>query len=237
MLRHLLPASVVPARRDAATLISGLPAYQIALWPDGWVLETNGSVLIQDTHAMAEARRWYALADRNKARENGRRLMSMLGIDVPRVILDLSNRRFPSQQVASVAVQLVAREWVEQRRRQLLQAPKRALLERSICWRGSRHAPEMESETVAALIRGLIRVCVGERLIPDASYLVRVCPRNGYGILAYRCELHVDLDRQMAAKVLDVLGTALVPWNRVVARDGGSVPLIGLGLSARHRAI
>lgn len=235
MLRDLLPAPFGSDRRARSARVADLPPYQVALWPDGWNLEGDGRVLVQDTHAMAEARRWYALADRNRSRDDGRRVMSLLGIFVPRAIVDLADRCFPSEQVASVAVQLIAGNWIAERRRLLLESPERTLAERSLAWQGSRHEPGMDGGRVQALVEGLIRTCVNERLIPDARYRVRVQCEGGYGIVAHRCVLDVGLDRYAADKVLEVLRAALVPWNRAATRDDGATLVLALALAARGR--
>lgn len=236
MLRDLLLFRFGPGPDNATSLVVGLPPYQVALWPDGWDLEPGGRVLVGDTHAMAEARRWYALADRNRSRGDGRRLMSLHGIFVPRGIVDLADRYFPSERVASVAVQLIAGEWIEERRRRMLATPVRTLADRSLSWRGSRHEPGMDGKGVQTLIEDLIRTCIGERLIPDAEYRVRVHAERGYGIVGHRCLLDVCLDRYAANKVLEMLEVALVPWNRAVARDGATSLLIELGSGSTHRS-
>lgn len=187
---------------------------------------------MRDTHGMAEARRWYALADRNRSRDDGRRVMSLLGIFVPRAIVDLADRRFSSEQSASVAVQLIAGEWVAERRRRLLQAPERALSERLLSWQGSRYESEMDGRAVLALVDGLIRTSVAARLILDTGYHAEVHVADGYGIAIHRCVLDFRLDPCAAAGVLDLLDVALIPWNRVVVRDGIAVPLIRLELAS-----
>lgn len=233
MFRKLLSRTRKLDRSAAASLVSKLPAYQIALWPDGWDLDPGGGVLVRDTHGMAEARRWYALADRNGSRDDGRRVMSVHGIFVPRAIVDLADRRFLSEEVASVAVQLIAGEWIAERRRCLLQAPERTLLERSLSWRGSRYEPDMDAPGVRALVEELIRTAVAGRFIPGTDYRVRVHTLDGYGIVAYRCLVTASLDQHAVAEVLDVLGAALVPWNRVLIRDAVAVSQIGLEIGAR----
>ncbi len=237
MLRDFLRVPDAFGHSAAATLVAALPPYQVAFWPDGWDLEPDGSVLVRDTHMMAEARRWYALADRNRSREDGRRVMSILGIFVPRAIVDLADRCFTSEQVASVAVQLIAGEWIAERRRRLLEKPVQTLGERTLSWRGSRYDAEMDPDCIRSLIEDLIRTSVEERLIPDAGYRVRVRREHGYGIAGHRCVLDVCLDRYAADRVLEVLAAALVPWNRAVARDGAAALLIELEAGASRRAV
>jgi hypothetical protein len=230
----LLRAPPGPDRAAAWALVSRLPAYQIALWPDGWELDEGGGVWVWDTHAMAEARRWYGLAERNRSREDARRVMSMHGVFVPRAIVDLAGRRFSSEQAASVAVKMIACEWVSERRCRFLEAPERALAERSLSWRGSRHEPDIGLDRVRELIEEVIRICVGEHLIPNAGYHVGVRSRQGYGVGGYRCLLDACLDRDAAARVLEVLRAALVPWNRAVVRGGASARLIEIELAPRR---
>jgi len=236
MLRNLLLASFGSGSSSAAVLVAGLPPYQVAFWPDGWDLEADGSVLVRDTHTMAEARRWYRLADRNRPRGHGRRLMSLHGIFVPRAIVDLADRRFPSERVASVAVQLIAGEWVEERRRRMLATPRRILAERSLSWSGSRYEPGMDGESVRMLVEDLIDSCADERLIPDVEYRVRVHAEGGYGILCHRCSVYASLDRYAANEVLEALRAALVPWNRGLVRSGCATRLIELDLGCMHRS-
>ena len=71
-IRRALFSHFARGRRAAARLVAELPAYQVALWPDGWVLEPDGGVQVRDTHAMAEARRWYVLAGGNPSRGGAR---------------------------------------------------------------------------------------------------------------------------------------------------------------------
>jgi hypothetical protein len=239
-LSRLLSTRASAAHRNAAALVAGLPAYQIALWPDGWELHPDGAVTVRDTHAMAEARRWYRLAERNRAHDNGRRVMALHGIFVPRAIVDLAHRRFPSEQVASVAMQLVAGDWIRDRRRQLLAAPRRTLRARALAWSGSRHAPGIDPSCLSALLPELIETCVSERLIPNASYGVEVMAEDAFGIASVRCRVEVCLDPYARAWAQEVLQTALIPWNRRVVREGDTSLLIGLEVSARpamsHRA-
>jgi hypothetical protein len=213
-------------------MIAGLPPYQVALWPDGWDLQPGGGVWIRDTHATAEARRWYRLADRNRAGDGGRRVMAMHGIFVPRAVVNMVPRRFPSEQVASVALQLVAGDWIRERRRQLLAEPEGALLERNLAWTGSCHGPPEDEGRLSILLRDLLRACVIERLIPDADYRLQVRPDDAYGLVRWRCRIEVCLDPYARARVKEALEAALVPWNRAIALDGVAAPLILLDLGA-----
>ena len=70
-------------RSEGRAAVARLPVYQVALWPDGWELGRDGSVRVLDTHEMAEARRWYALAERNQYREDASKVMALYGIFVP----------------------------------------------------------------------------------------------------------------------------------------------------------
>lgn len=220
------------SRRAAAARLSGLPPYQVALWPDGWELGRDGAVRVRDTHAMAEARRWYDLAERNhSAAHEARRVMAMHGVFVPRVIVDLAERRFPSEEVASVAVQLIAGDWVKQRRRRLLADPELALAERAGTWSGSRHRP-MSAEGLAELVRGLLDSCIAERLIADALYRIEVREEDGYGIRGLRCCIVCGLDRYARARLQEALTVALIPWNRAVARHGVAVPVARIQVRA-----
>lgn len=239
MLREALLTRFSPAYCVAAGLLSDLPAYQVALWPDGWDLEPDGSVRVRDTHAMAEARRWYLLADRNRARDDASRVMALHGIFVPRPIVDMAQRRFPSERVASVAMQLVAGDWIKLRRRQLLESPNASLVDRSLGWSGSRHDSELGEGCLLARVGELLRACIAERLIPDADYSVGIRAGRGYGITGYRCSLEVRLDPCERARVREVLLCALLPWNRAVVRDGVSCLLIEIGRAggARGRLI
>jgi hypothetical protein len=232
----LLTTRAVPrtvARREAAVLVQSLPTYQVALWPDGWELLADGAVRVRDTHAMAEARRWYALADRNQSREDARRVMTMHGIFVPRVVVDLAERRFASEQVASVALEMIAGDWVRQRRRQLLAAPEATMAVRGLGWTGSRYAPDLDIHRIMTLLLGLVRDCIAERLIPDADYGVAVRPEGGYGIPAWRCTLTVGLESWARERVREALTAALIPWNRAVVRDGCRAPVVAVEVRSR----
>lgn len=233
-LRQVLFSRATANQRAAVALVMGLPPYQVALWPDGWEIERDGTVTIRDTHAMAEARRWYRLAERNHAGDDGRRVMDLHGIFVPRAVVDMAPRRFQSERVASVALQLVAGDWIKQRRRQLLDAPESALRDRALAWSGSRYEPGLEPDLLATLVLGLLRTCAGERLIPDARYQVTVREDGAYGIAGCRCRVEVGLESYARARVEDVLRSALVPWNRAVVRDGVPAQLIVLEVSARQ---
>ncbi|MEA3276513.1 MAG: hypothetical protein U9Q81_14735 [Pseudomonadota bacterium] len=236
-LPQALLVRFAPAHRAAAAVVSELPAYQVALWPDGWDLQPDGGVMVRDTHAMAEARRWYRLAERNHSREDARRVMSLHGVFVPPAIVDMADRRFVSEQVASVAVQLVAGDWIKQRRRRMLDSPEDALAERSISWCGSRSACDLEETDMSGLLRRLVRLCVDERLIPDADYRPCVRRDDGYGIRSYHCTLEVLLDRYVRDRVGDVLRTALIPWNRSVVRGGEPSVVIGLEVVGGRRIV
>jgi hypothetical protein len=217
-----------------ARLIADLPPYQVAFWPDGWELDGNGAVIVRDTHAMAEARRWYRLAQRHRSGEEPRRVMSMHGIDVPRVIVEMGGRRFASEQVASVAVQLVAGEWVRQRRQRLREQGEDVLRLRALAWTGSHHAPGLDAAEIERILGRLLVLSAGEGLIPAARYRCRVHADDGYGIRSHRCRIEVGLDRYERRRVEDALKAALVPWNRVVVRDGHCAPLIELEVRARQ---
>lgn len=223
-----LLTSLTSARRQAAeALIDRLPAYQIALWPDGWELLPDGSVRVCDTHAMAESRRWHALAERNQAGARGQRLMARHGV-VPRPVVDLCGRRFASEQAASVALHLVAGDWLRLRRRELRAAPCEALAARALGWSGSRHTGAQDAQSVSGLVAELLHACAAERLIPDAHYQVGVRADDGYGLTLWRCRLRVALDPYARARVAEVLGVALIPWNRAVVRDGTAVPVVAI---------
>jgi len=226
-LRETLFNAFAPSRRAAERLVCALPAYQIAFWPDGWERFGDGQVAVRDTHAMAEARRWYALAERNRARE-ARRTMAVHGVFVPRAIVDMAGRRFPTEAVASVAVQLVAGEWVRERRRQLLAAPAAALAEQALAWCGSRHRPGLDEEGVRLLVGDLLALCVGERLLPDAMYNLAVRRADGYGVRCYSCRIRVWLESYACKRVEEVLDIALIPWNRAVPRHGTAAKIISL---------
>lgn len=225
--------ALVEARREATARVRRLPPYQVALWPDGWDLLADGAVQVRDTHAMAEARRWYALADRNQSREDVRRVMGLHRIFVPRAVVDLAERRFASEEVASVAFEMIAGDWVRQRRRQLLAAPEATLAARGLGWAGSRYAPGLDPQGIAILLRGLLRDCIAERLIPDAQYGVAVRTDGGYGIPAWRCTLTVGLESWARERVREALTAALIPWNRAVVRDGRAAPVMAVEVRSR----
>jgi hypothetical protein len=227
-LRETLLSPFAPGRRATARLLGALPAYQIAFWPDGWEVFGDGQVALRDTHAMAEARRWYTLAERNGARDEARRTMAMHGVFVPRTIVDMAGRRFPTEAVASVAVQLVAGDWIRERRRQLLDAPAGALAERALAWCGSRHRPGLDEDGIRLLVGDLLGFCVGERLLPDAVYSLAVRRADGYGICCYSCRIWVWLESYACKRVEEILDTALIPWNRAVARHGAAAKVISL---------
>jgi hypothetical protein len=217
-------------------LIARLPPYQVAFWPDGWELGDDGTVTVRDTHAMAEARRWYRLARRSRPREGALRVMSVHGINVPRAIVEMAGRRFPSGDVASVAVELAAGDWVRQRRRQLAAQPEEAIRDRDIAWSGSRYASEVDAGRIAAILRHVMTLSVREGLVPDARYRLVVDAGDGYGVRCHRCRVEVCLDSYERRRVEEALRVALVPWNRALVRDGRSTPLIELQVKARRRA-
>jgi len=227
-LRETLLSPFAPGRRATARLLGALPAYQIAFWPDGWEVFGDGQVAVRDTHAMAEARRWYTLAERNGARDEARRTMAMHGVFVPRTIVDMAGRRFPSEAVASVAVQLVAGEWIRERRRELLAAPAAALAERGLAWCGSRHRPGLDEDGIRLLVGDLLALCVDERLLPDAVYSLVVRRADGYGVCCYSCRIRVSLESYACRQVEEILDTALIPWNRAVSRHGAAARIISL---------
>ncbi|EGV20317.1 hypothetical protein [Thiocapsa marina] len=218
----------------AARVVAALPAYQVALWPDGWELGAGGEVAVRDTHAMAEARRWYVLADRGAGAPCMNRTMRLYGTFVPRSVVALAGQRFASESVASVAVQLVAGEWIAQRREQLLAAPEEAIRARRLGWTGSRHAADPGSDAIGACVTEVLAECLQEGLIPAAGYDLKVRPDDGFGIRGYRCLITVDLDSSARARFREVIQTALVPWNRAVVRDGLAHPLIKFEVRPRR---
>lgn len=234
-----------PRAPDAEAVVRALPAYQVALWPDGWELAADGAVLVRDTHDMAEARRWYRLAERNRrgrgaAAGPGRtldramdRAMHLHGTFVPRAVVELAGRRFASAQVASVALRLVASDWIDARRRRLLAAPARALAERARAWSGSRHDGPPEAARVGPLVRALVAQCIAEGLVPPAEYRISLREDDGFGLRGCRCAVHTALDRGLRQRAEEVLNTALIPWNRAVIRAGEPTPLIAVRVEAR----
>jgi hypothetical protein len=214
--------------REAARIVAELAPYQVALWPDGWEHLDDGGVLVRDTDAMAEARRWYRLAERNRGLGAMDPAMRLHGAFVPRPILAMSRQRFASPQVASVAVQLVAREWVATRRAELLRAPVRALRERDQTWSGSRSGEALDCESLKLVLAKLLEQCASERLIPRAAYRFRVQRDDGYGVEGFRCVIEVWLDLYARSRLAEALAVGLVPWNRAVMRDGRPHPLIGV---------
>jgi hypothetical protein len=236
-----------PARHAAVAAINALPAYRVALWPDGWVLEPDGAVRVVDTHAMAEARRWFEMAERAGSSSRRRpltaaeqrRAMRLLGVYVPPAVVSLSGRCFASEQVASVALQLVAGDWIAERRRRLLAQPERALAEHARAWQGSRHQCPTDAEAACALLREALDACIAEGLVPPARYrLVSRC-EDGFGLRRWRCAVEVNLDPYARARAREALDAALIPWNRAVIRDGMPTPLITLDVRAAsgHRAL
>ncbi len=228
------------ARRAAIAAINALPAYRVALWPDGWVLEPDGAVRVVDTHAMAEARRWFEMAGRTdgSARRRPltaaeqRRAMRLLGVYVPPAVVSLAGRRFPSEQVASVALQLVAGDWVGECRRRLLAQPERALAEQARAWQGSRHQCPGSADAAVALLRRALDACIAEGLVPPARYRLLSRCEDGFGLRRWRCAVEVNLDPYARARAREALDAALIPWNRAVIRDGTPVPLITLDVRA-----
>lgn len=214
--------------REAARAVAELPHYQVALWPDGWEHLDDGAVLVRDTDAMAEARRWYRLAQRNRGPVAMDPAMRLLGAYVPRPILALSRQRFASPGVASVAVQLVAGDWVVRRRAELLRAPVRALRERDQTWSGSRSGEPLDGVRLGAVLSDLLAQCAAERLIPRAGYRFRIHREDGYGIGGFRCVIEAWLDTYARARLVDAVSAGLVPWNRAVVRDGRPHRLIGV---------
>lgn len=224
--RSVWAARAGTASDKAACVVAALPAYQIALWPDGWVLGDDGEVSVRDTHAMAEARRWYALADRAAGSPQMERAMRLYGTFVPRPVVALAGQRFPSESVASVAFQLVAGDWIRQRRRQLLAAPDEAIRARRLSWTGSRYTVDPDSGAITACVTEVIADCLQEGLIPATGFDVKVRPDDGFGIRGYRCLIVVDLDSSACARFREVIQMALVPWNRAVVRDDVVHPLV-----------
>jgi hypothetical protein len=216
----------------AARVVAALPAYQVALWPDGWVLGAGGEVSVRDTHAMAEARRWYALADRAAGSPCMARTMRLYGTFVPRPVVALAGTMFPSESVASVAVRLVAGDWITQRRQQLLAAPDEAIRASRLGWTGSRHAADPGADAIAACATEVLADCLREGLIPAAGYDLKVRPDDGFGIRGYRCLITVNLDRSACGRFREAIQAALVPWNRAVVRDGAAHPLVKVEVRA-----
>ncbi|HSQ08806.1 MAG TPA: hypothetical protein VLM84_14105 [Chromatiaceae bacterium] len=220
-------------RLTAVAAVAGLPAYQVALWPDGWDLGEDGSVLVRDTHVMAEARRWYDLARRNGSRGNLSPVLAMHGLLIPPAILDLTRRRFPSEPVASVAVTLVAADWVKQRRAQLLRTAEAALAERASAWTGSRHGEGLNAEALACLVRDALQWCLIEDLIPRADYGVRIRNDDGWGLCRYRVCVAVAVETGARTRVAEILSLALIPWNRAAGSEAGPQPTIRVEVAGR----
>jgi hypothetical protein len=241
-LRSMPLLASAAARRSATEAIRALPAYRVALWPDGWVMDADGGVRVVDTHAMAEARRWFDMAERTSAAAGRRgltaaeqrRAMRLLGVYVPPAVVALSGRRFASEQVASVALQLIAGDWIGERRRALLAQPERSLAERACAWQGSRHQSPATADAADALLRQALDACIAEGLVPPARYrLVSRC-EDGFGLRRWRCAVEVNLDPYARARAREALNAALIPWNRAVSRDGVPMPLITLDVRAGH---
>jgi hypothetical protein len=222
-----------PDRLTAVAAVAGLPAYQVALWPDGWDLGEDGSVLVRDTHVMAEARRWYDLARRNGSQADLGPALAIHGLRIPPAILDLAWRRFPSEQVASVAVTLVAGGWVKQRRAQLLRTAEAALAERASAWTGSRHGDGLNAEALACLVRDALQWCLIEDLIPRADYGVRIRSDDGWGLCRYRVCVAVALETGARTRVAEILSLALIPWNRAAGSEAGPQPMIRVEVAGR----
>lgn len=221
--------------------IECLPLYQVALWPDGWELIDAETVLVRDTHEMAEARRWYAMAARNSAVRGGRlsatsaRTMRLHGIGIPSPLLALVGRRFVSEQAASVAVRLVASDWVEQRRRMLIGDAARMLRLQSLTWCGSRYGSLLGPADLSRLVLRLLALCIEEGLLPMLRAEVDVAARrralachepitdvrveDGYGLTTWHCRVRAGFDRPSLGPIAEILTLALIPWNRSVLRD------------------
>lgn len=232
-LRRVLLSRGFARERAAVEVVAALPAYQVALWPDGWELAPDGSVSVRDTHAMAEARRWYALARRNRAGWVPGPALAMHGVFIPPAILDLARRTFVSEQVASVAVQLVAGDWVGQRRAQLLRSARTAIGERARAWTGSRHDGDLGPDAVRTLVAELVGLCVREGLIPRADYGLKVRRDDGFGVCGYRVRVEIPLEPDARGRVGDALTTALIPWNRAVGRDADPTLVISVEVAGR----
>ena len=236
------PGACLAGAPSAITLIVALPAYQVALWPDGWLLEPDGSVRVRDTHAMAEARRWLTMSARNAQCRVGvplpeaevERAMRLHRVFVPRAVIDLAGRRFASEQVASVALTLVAGDWIEERRRALCRTPEQALAARSRAWSGSCHAGAPDAAAAQRLLQALLGHCISERLVPRARYTLASRIDDGYGIRCCQCLVQVNLDSYARARVQEELSAALIPWNRAVIRDGCVVPVITVKVGERR---
>ncbi|MGB5831280.1 MAG: hypothetical protein WBG92_04725 [Thiohalocapsa sp.] len=220
---------------SAAAKVAALPAYQVALWPDGWTLEPDGAVHVCDTHEMAEARRWLEMAARNgRGRSRARphteltRTMRLHGLSVPRGVIDMAGRRFATEQVASVALTLVAGDWISQRRQYLSDAPERSLANQKLAWRGSLHNGVPGVDVVQELLQQVLEHAFAEALLPRFRYQVSSRFDDGFGIRCCRCRLEVDLASDDWARVREVVSAALIPWNRGVVRDSGAVPVIAL---------
>jgi len=225
----------------AADAIAALPAYQVALWPDGWLLEADGAIRVRDTHEMAEARRWLQMAARNAAGRSRQamadtevaRTMRLHGVFVPRAVIDMAGRRFLSEQVASVALSLVAGEWISERRHALRLSPEPALAMHALAWSGSRHTGAPDADAARSLLQEVLAQCIDEGLVPRARYRLGCRADDGYGIRCCQCCVQMDLDRDARARVQDVLSTALIPWNRAVIRNGRAAPVLSVHVRAR----
>lgn len=224
--------------------IAALPLYQVALWPDGWELTGDGGVIIRDTHEIAEARRWYTLAERNGAQRGWRassvqtaRTMQMHGVGVPRGLVDLVGRRFRTEQAASVAVRLIDAEWVDHRRRMLGQDSVGLCSLQAQLWSGSRHADVADGDRLSGLLQHLLSLCVAEGLIPRLAYRVNLRVDDGYGMRRWRCRVIADADLRPATaeSVAEVVAVALIPWNRQVIHDGKAWRILSVNVASNHR--
>lgn len=231
------------AGREAARVVAGLPAYQVALWPDGWRLEPDGGVRVCDTHEMAEARRWLTLMARNnrgRSRSSAdaevARTMRLYGLEVPPAVIALSGRRFASERVASVALTLVASAWIDERRHRLAREPERTLALARLAWSGSRHTGTPDPDAALDLLHRALTQCIDEGLVPRARYRLAAWATDAYGVPCCRCRVEVDLDPYAQARVREAVAAALIPWNRGVIRDGSAVPVIALEVGPRGDA-
>jgi hypothetical protein len=161
------------------------------------------------------------------------RTMRLYGTYVPRSIVALAGKRFASESVASVAVQLVAGDWIVQRRRELMAAPAEAIRMRGLGWTGSRHDAELSDEGLVIRVSEAVAACMREGLIPTSSFELKVRSDDGFGIRGYRCLISVAPDGDLCARYREAIQTALVPWNRAVVRDGVAHPLVKVEVRGR----
>lgn len=242
------------ARRGASKAldcVERLPLYQVALWPDGWEWTSGQTLIVRETHEMAEARRWYAMAARNGAHKSVRlsstcsRTMRLYGVGVPAEILELVGRRFTSEQAASVAIRLIASNWVEQRRKMLARDPAHMLALQMRTWSGSCHGSLSGPAELRRLVLRLLGLCIAEGLLPlpetlgdhgmgqnasadsgeqpigPAAARADVRVDDGYGLATWHCRVTVVLDQDCPGPgpIAEALQLALIPWNRTVLRD------------------